>query len=87
VIVSDLPGQVEAVRHDESGLVVPQRSPRAIADAVLRLGADHELAQSLGLAARGWALTRLDPEQCCEELLQRLLASRGMPRKALDGET
>jgi hypothetical protein len=76
VIVSDLPGQKEAVRDGVSGIVVPQRSPQAIAEAMLRLGADPGLAQSMGLAARQWALTHLDPEHCGEELLQRLLASR-----------
>jgi len=84
VIVSDLAGQTEAVRHGVSGLVVPQRSPRAIADAVLRLGSDPAQAQSLGLAARQWALTHLDPERCGEELVQRLLASRSVSRNALD---
>jgi glycosyltransferase involved in cell wall biosynthesis len=87
VIVSDLAGQVEAVRHGVSGLVVPQRSPQAIADAVLRLGADPGQARSMGLAARRWALEHLDPERCGEELIQRLLASRIISRKVLDEET
>jgi glycosyltransferase involved in cell wall biosynthesis len=84
VIVSDLAGQVEAVCDGVSGLVVPQRSPQAIADAVIRLGADPGQARSMGLAARQWALTHLDPERCGEELIQRLLASRVIPSKALD---
>jgi energy-coupling factor transporter ATP-binding protein EcfA2 len=86
VIVSDLAGQVEAVRHGESGLVVPQRSPQALADAMLRLGSDPELARNMGLAARRWALEHLDPERCGEELIQRLLASRIISRKDLDEE-
>jgi ABC-type lipoprotein export system ATPase subunit/glycosyltransferase involved in cell wall biosynthesis len=84
VIVSDLAGQVEAVRHDISGLVVPQRSPQAIADAVNRLGTNPGQAQSMGLAARQWALEHLDPEHCGEELIQRLLAARSISRNALD---
>ncbi|MDR2695272.1 MAG: ATP-binding cassette domain-containing protein [Deltaproteobacteria bacterium] len=84
VIVSDLAGQVEAVRHGASGLVVPQRSPQAIADAVLRLGTDPAQARNMGLEARRWALENLDPERCGAELAQRLLASRGISRKALD---
>ena len=87
VIVSDLAGQMEAVTHGVSGLVVQQRSPQAIADAVIRLGTEPERAQSMGLAARRWALTHLDPESCGEELIQRLLASRIISRKALDEET
>jgi glycosyltransferase involved in cell wall biosynthesis len=76
VIVSDLAGQVEAVRHGVSGFVVPQRSPQAIADAVLKFGSEPERARDMGLAARRWALAHLDPEICCEELIQRMLASR-----------
>jgi len=87
VIVSDLAGQMEAVRHGVSGLIVPQRSPRAIADAVLRLGSEPDQAQSMGLAARNWALTHLDPEQCGEEIMQRLLALHNKPRKSLDEDT
>jgi glycosyltransferase involved in cell wall biosynthesis len=87
VIVSDLAGQVEAVRHGVSGLVVPQRSPQAIADAVLRLGTDPVQARSMGLAARRWALTHLDPETCGAELMQRLLASHSISQKALDEAT
>ena len=84
VIVSDLAGQVEAVRHGVSGLVVPQRSPQAIADAVLRLGTDPAQARSMGLEARRWALAHLDPEARGAELVQRLLASRRIAQKALD---
>jgi len=87
VIVSDLAGQVEAVRDGVSGIVVPQRSPQAIADAVLRLGSNPEQARSMGLAARRWALEHLDPERCGEELIQRLLASRIISSKVLDEET
>jgi len=87
VIVSDLAGQTEAVRHGVSGLVVPQHSPRAIADAVLRLGSEPDQAQNMGFAARRWALEHLDPERCGEEVIQRLLAFRSMPRKLLDEDT
>ncbi|MDR2726960.1 MAG: glycosyltransferase, partial [Deltaproteobacteria bacterium] len=87
VIVSDLAGQVEAVHHGVSGIVVPQRSPQAIADAVLSLGSDPEQARSMGLAARRWAIEHLDPERCGEELIQRLLASRIISSKVLDEET
>jgi len=84
VVVSDLAGQVEAVQHGVSGLVVPQRSPQAIAEAILRLGSEPEQARDMGLAAREWALKQLDPEQCGEEIIQRLLASRIIVRKNLD---
>jgi len=84
VIVSDIAGQMEAVLHGVSGLIVPQRSPQAIADAVIRLGTNPGQAQSMGLEARRWVLTHLDPERCGEELIQRLLEFRIISRKTLD---
>ncbi|MDR0466009.1 MAG: ATP-binding cassette domain-containing protein [Deltaproteobacteria bacterium] len=79
VIVSDLAGQAEAVSHGVTGIITPQRSPQAIADAVNMLGSNPDKARSMGLAARRWALEHLDPERCGEEIIQRLLASRSVP--------
>jgi ABC-type lipoprotein export system ATPase subunit/glycosyltransferase involved in cell wall biosynthesis len=78
VIVSDLAGHREAVRHGVSGLVTKRGSPRELADAVLRLAADHEAARSMGAAARAWALEQLAPERCGNALAERMLAVRGL---------
>jgi glycosyltransferase involved in cell wall biosynthesis len=84
VIVSDLAGHREAVRHGVSGLTTRRGSPRELADAVLRLAADPETAQSMGAAARAWALEQLDPERCGDALIRRMLTVRAVSRKSLD---
>jgi glycosyltransferase involved in cell wall biosynthesis len=52
MVVSSAPGFADAVLHEETGLVVPTDDPRALADAILRLLADHELARRLGVNGR-----------------------------------
>jgi len=52
VVTTDLDGLAEAVRHEWTGLLVPQRDPAALADAIDRLLASPELAASLAYEAR-----------------------------------
>ena len=51
-IVTAVGGSPELVEHGKSGLVVPPGDPDALADALLRLYEDRELARTLGDAAR-----------------------------------
>lgn len=53
-VATDVTGIPEAVRDGDTGLVVPQRAPAALADALQRLLGDPALRQAL--AARGRAL-------------------------------
>ena len=73
VIVTNLPGQMETVRHGVSGLVAAQRDPRALADAVLALAADPEKARAMGQRARTWVLEHMRPETYGEALIRRWL--------------
>jgi glycosyltransferase involved in cell wall biosynthesis len=52
VVASAVGGLPEAVEHDRTGLLVPPGDSRAIADAVVRLLTDPDLARELGVAAR-----------------------------------
>jgi glycosyltransferase involved in cell wall biosynthesis len=45
-------GLLDLVRHEETGLLVPPREPRALRAALERLLADAELRTRLGEAAR-----------------------------------
>jgi glycosyltransferase involved in cell wall biosynthesis len=49
-------GTPEAVRHGATGLLVPPGDARALADAVLRLARDGELASRLAREGQRWAL-------------------------------
>jgi phosphatidyl-myo-inositol dimannoside synthase len=48
VVASKVGGIVDVIKDEETGLLVPEKDPAAIADAVLRLLADSKLARRLG---------------------------------------
>jgi colanic acid/amylovoran biosynthesis glycosyltransferase len=52
VVVSDVGGVREAVRHGVDGLLVPPRDPRAAAAALARLWRDRDLRRRMGEAGR-----------------------------------
>jgi glycosyltransferase involved in cell wall biosynthesis len=55
-IVYDVPGLRDAVRHDQTGLVVPP-NPASLATAMRRVIDDPALLARLGAAARAWSET------------------------------
>jgi glycosyltransferase involved in cell wall biosynthesis len=52
IIATRIDGIKEQIVDAESGILIPPGDPDAIAEAILRLNADKELAQSLGLEGR-----------------------------------
>jgi glycosyltransferase involved in cell wall biosynthesis len=52
VVASAVGGLVEAVADGETGLLVPPRDPRALADAVARVLLDRDAARKMGEAGR-----------------------------------
>lgn len=61
-VVTDLPGQTEVVEHGRNGMVVPQRSPRVLADALDELARFPDRAAALGAAAGADARRLFEPE-------------------------
>ena len=55
VIGTDIPGLADAIRADETGLLVPSENPQALAIAMKRLLSDAFLRKRLGIAGRKWA--------------------------------
>ncbi|MBW2292085.1 MAG: glycosyltransferase [Deltaproteobacteria bacterium] len=51
-VSTDVTGIPEAVRHDETGLIVPQRDPKRLADALLGLLDRPQLRERLAVNAR-----------------------------------
>lgn len=58
LVLSDTPGGDECMRPGETGLVVPQESPRAMAEAVVELLRNPERREAMGRAARDLAVSR-----------------------------
>ncbi len=52
VVTTDVSGLAEAVLHERTGLLVPQRDPVALAEAIERLLSDPELAARLSAEGR-----------------------------------
>lgn len=52
MVATNVPGCREICRHDVTGLLVPERDPTAIAEAIERLCADSMLRERLGRRAR-----------------------------------
>lgn len=52
MVATNVPGCREICRHDVTGILVPERDPTAIADAIGRLCADSAMREQLGMQAR-----------------------------------
>lgn len=67
VVASRVAGVPDVIEDGVHGLVVPERDPNALAAAIMRLLADPELANRLGVAAR----TRVERELTWERTAER----------------
>ena len=75
VVATDVGGCREAI--GDAGLITPTRSPRATAEAILRIASDRELAAALGRAGRRRTALHHDPARvhgAYRELYERLAA-------------
>ena len=78
VIGTDIPGLADAIRADETGLLVPSENPQALASAMNRLLNDPPLRKRLGTAGRKWAtqFTWDRTAQAQEEVYLKVVTSR-----------
>jgi len=60
LVTTDVPGCREVVADNVDGLLVPEKNPEALAEAIGRLQDDPELRLALGRAARKKSLARFD---------------------------
>ncbi len=82
VVTTDVPGCRDAIEPGVSGLLVPARDARALADAVARLAGDPQLRRQMGVAGRHLAEQEFDIRKVVQthvELYQ-LLSADGMRR-------
>jgi glycosyltransferase involved in cell wall biosynthesis len=52
IVVSDVGGLGEIIQNNESGFVVPAENPMVMAEKIIQLLEDNELAQKLGKNAK-----------------------------------
>ncbi|MFP5365181.1 MAG: glycosyltransferase [Thermoleophilia bacterium] len=69
IVSTDVGGCREAIVDGVTGLLVPPRDPRALADALIRVLTDAELARRLGTTAGVVARTRFTTERMVQETL------------------
>lgn len=63
VLATDIRGSREEVIHEETGLLVPLKSPRDLAEAITRLVDDPEWGKTMGMAGRQRALRIFDERE------------------------
>jgi glycosyltransferase involved in cell wall biosynthesis len=68
VVATAVSGIPELVSHEENGLLVPPDDPEALADALVRLHGDPELAARLVANGRRTVAERFDGERLAREL-------------------
>jgi glycosyltransferase involved in cell wall biosynthesis len=69
VVASRVGGLVEVVKDGETGILVPPRDHLALADALIKILADKELASRFGLAGREWIMNNFSVDGMVDRTL------------------
>ncbi len=73
VITTDSEHCAKSVDHNKSGLIVPMRDSKALADAIDFIINNEEIAESFGRESRKKAIRELDEETIITSLIQKLI--------------
>ena len=73
VIISDIPGLMEATQPGVTSLVVNRRSAEALAEAIILLYRNPEVREKMGKAGRKLAVEKYDYQICFENIEKILL--------------
>jgi glycosyltransferase involved in cell wall biosynthesis len=85
VVASEVGGLADIVLHERTGLQVPPGDAPALADALVRILSDRDLAEALGRAARARARELFSIDGCLtrlEQLYEQLRSSPPRPAHA-----
>ena len=74
VVATRCGGIVDAVHHEDTGLLVAENAPEEIADAVVRLCRDSELARRLSEAGYALAMERFSRKRTAETFSRLFLS-------------
>lgn len=75
VLATDIRGSREEVVHEETGLLVPLKSPRDLAEAIARFVDDPEWGKAMGLTGRQRALRIFDEREIVKLQVDKIYAS------------
>jgi glycosyltransferase involved in cell wall biosynthesis len=64
VLISDVPGLMEATRPEFTSKVVPRRDPEALAEAIIQFADNPVLCRAIGKNGRRYAVKRYSLEAC-----------------------
>ena len=78
IVASEIPGCREVVRHGENGLLVPQRNPAALAEAISALAGDVGMRRAMGANGRKLAEQQFSVDRVNRSTLM-VYASAGQP--------
>lgn len=79
IISTRLVGIPDLIQHERTGLLVEPNNAEQLADAILQLGRDPELARRLAEAGRQHLKDHFDLSSCLEPLIQEYRKRLGMP--------
>ena len=81
IVATDAPGCREVTLHGQNGLLVPPRSPQALAEALAAFADDPGLAARMGREGRRLAEQEFDADKAADHLLDvmGLAPCRGAP--------
>lgn len=72
VVATNVASIPDLVIDGETGLLVPERNPAALANAVARMAADRDAALAMAARGRDRTLRMFDPASCAHALMQLL---------------
>lgn len=68
VIITDIPGLMEATKPGETSIVVPKKDVRAVADALVKLYNDPSLRKQMGEAGRAYVAENYEIIACFQKV-------------------
>lgn len=73
VIISDIPGLMEATLPEKTSLVVPRKDERALAEVIIRLYSNSKMRDKMGTEGRKYALEHYELNKCFEKISKLLI--------------
>lgn len=85
VVASDIDGVREIIRHGQTGLLVPPRKPRLLAEAVIQLLRDRDYASHLGRNLKAEVRKTFTLEQMVSQVQDLYLKLLAIPNDRIKG--